>query len=156
MLILADSGILIRLQEPTDPQHGSIFAAVQSLLSQGHGIATATQNMAEFWNVCTRPGVARGGLGLDNTETDRRARIIENTLLVLSEPPTAYAIWRRLVVSLSILGKQVHDARLVALMQAHGITHILTLNGKDFARYPGITVIDPTSAAGASPPLAIP
>jgi hypothetical protein len=44
---------------------------------------------------------------------------------------------------------QVHDARLVALMQVHGITHILTLNGADFARYPGIVPIDPASL---SPP----
>ena len=40
---------------------------------------------------------------------------------------------------------QVHDARLVALMQVHGITHILTLNRADFARYPGIVPIDPVS-----------
>lgn len=48
--------------------------------------------------------------------------------------------------------KQVHDARLVALMQAHGITHILTLNGSDFTRYPGITPVDPASLAPPPPP----
>jgi predicted nucleic acid-binding protein len=54
-----------------------------------------------------------------------------------------------LLVVHAVKGKQVHDARLVAMMEAHGITHILTLNGADFARYPGIVVIDP---AGVIPP----
>jgi len=63
---------------------------------------------------------------------------------VLVELAATYSIWRSLVVAHSVMGKQVHDARLVALMQSHGITHILTLNGADFARYPGITIVDPT------------
>jgi len=47
------------------------------------------------------------------------------------------------VINLAIQSKQVHDARLAALMQFHGITQILTLNGSDFQRYPGIVPVDP-------------
>jgi predicted nucleic acid-binding protein len=36
----------------------------------------------------------------------------------------------------------VHDARLAAVMLAHGVNHILTFNVDDFRRYPGI-VVDP-------------
>jgi predicted nucleic acid-binding protein len=80
--------------------------------------------------------------------------IIEAAFPVLIESPAAYSNWRSLIVIHSVLGKQVHDARLVALMQANGITHILTLNGGDFSRYPGITVIDPVAIpATPSPPL---
>jgi predicted nucleic acid-binding protein len=57
------------------------------------------------------------------------------------------------VVAHGVQGKQVHDARLAALMLAHGITHILTLNGADFARYPGIVPIDPASLV---PPPRVP
>jgi len=35
------------------------------------------------------------------------------------------------------------DTRLVALMVAHGITHLLTLNPTDFARYSEITAVTP-------------
>jgi predicted nucleic acid-binding protein len=48
-----------------------------------------------------------------------------------------------MVVQHGIQGVQVHDARLVAWMQAYGITHIVTLNTADFARYPGITALSP-------------
>ena len=37
----------------------------------------------------------------------------------------------------------MHDAQLVAAMHIHGVTHLLTLNVRDFARYPGITVVHP-------------
>jgi hypothetical protein len=48
-----------------------------------------------------------------------------------------------------VQGVQGHDARLVAWMQSHGLTHVLTLNAADFARYPGITTWwDPNSSAG--------
>jgi predicted nucleic acid-binding protein len=64
MLILADSGVLLRLLERADPLHATIRAAVRTLVARGDELVTATQNMAEFWNVCTRPATARGGLGL--------------------------------------------------------------------------------------------
>jgi predicted nucleic acid-binding protein len=49
----------------------------------------------------------------------------------------------RLVLTHNVSGRQVHDAHLVAIMQAHSITSILTFNGADFKRYPGITVLHP-------------
>ena len=60
--------------------------------------------------------------------------------------PTMYTEWRRLVLTFNVSGVQVHDARLVAAMNEHGVTHMLTLNTTDFVRYgdEGIVAIDPT------------
>ncbi len=151
MDVLADSGILLRLLEPTDPYHTIVEQAVKALHARGDRIVIAPQNVAEYWNVCTRPAAARGGYGLSIAETNRRLIIIEAVFSILTEPPAAYSLWRALVVTHAVQGKQVHDARLVALMQAHGITHILTLNDSDFARYAGITAIPPASLAFPAP-----
>jgi predicted nucleic acid-binding protein len=51
--------------------------------------------------------------------------------------------WERIVVAQGVSGKQAHDAHLVALMQVHSVMSILTFNGEDFSRYPGITVLKP-------------
>lgn len=153
MLILADTGILLRLFNTADPLHAPVAAAVTTLRARGDRFAFAFQNAAEFWNVCTRPAAARGGLGLDAAESDRRLALVEAGFSLLSESPAVYGIWRQLVVAHGVQGKQVHDARLAALMAANGITHILTLNGADFARYPGLICLDPASVAGPpSPP----
>ena len=37
------------------------------------------------------------------------------------------------------------DAHLVAAMHVHGVSHLLTLNDRDFTRYPGITIVHPRS-----------
>jgi predicted nucleic acid-binding protein len=154
MLVLVDSGILLRLLEPTDPQYAAIRGAVRALRSRGESLVTAAQNAAEFWNVCTRPAAARGGFGLSIADADRRLRVIERLFHVVADTPAAYRVWRNLVVTHAVKGVQTHDARLVALMQVNGMTHILTLNGGDFARYPGIVPIAPTSLL--PPPQATP
>jgi hypothetical protein len=53
------------------------------------------------------------------------------------------AIWKQLVVRHGVMGVQIHDARLVALLTAHALTHLLTLSPADFLRYKGITVLTP-------------
>jgi predicted nucleic acid-binding protein len=150
--VIADTGILLRLMEPLDPSLPAIQQAVDAIRARGDRVVIASQNVAEFWNVCTRAATARGGYGLTLPETNRRVVIIEAAFPVLIESPASYSEWRALVVTHSLLGKQVHDARLVALMQANGVTHILTLNGSDFSRYPGITVIETVPAAMPPPP----
>jgi len=47
------------------------------------------------------------------------------------------------------VGVKVHDARIVAAMLVHGITHVLTLDEHDFVRYPGITAVHPRMLATA-------
>ena len=47
------------------------------------------------------------------------------------------------------MGKQVHDARLVAVCHVHGVTHLLTFNRAHFARLAGfgsgVVVVDPAT-----------
>jgi predicted nucleic acid-binding protein len=146
MRVLVDSGILLRLLDRSDPLHGVIRDAIRRLRGRGDELVTSAQNVAEFWNVSTRPASARGGFGLSLAETERRLRIIERLFPVLSESPASYGLWRQLVLSYAVQGVQVHDARLAALSQAHGVTHILTLNGADFLRYQSFLIpLDPQS-----------
>jgi predicted nucleic acid-binding protein len=151
MTVLVDTGVLLRLLTPADPQHVVVRQAVRSIKGRGDRLVTSPQNAAEFWNVCTRPSTARGGLGLTIAEADRRLRIVERLFPVLPDSPAAYPLWRQLVVSLGVMGVQVHDARLVALMMAHGIAELLTLNAADFSRYLAVRPLTPASIFGTSP-----
>lgn len=151
MLVLADTGTLLRLLDRTDPMHANARGAVRALRQRGDACVTSPQNAAEFWNVCSRPAAARGGLGLDIPETNRRLRMIERLIPVFPDAPAAYAHWRRLTVGCGVVGVQSHDTRLVAFMVAYGLTHILTLNAGDFARFPGIVVLTPSQII-AKPP----
>ncbi len=150
MRCLLDTNVLLRLLQRNDPNYNSIRQAVRALLARGYELCSTPQNLVEFWNVSTRPATTRGGFGLTTADTDRRVRLIERVFTVLDETPAIYPEWRRLVVTYSVAGVQVHDARIVAMMKAHGITHVLTLNGADFSRYAGITSISPNEILSSS------
>lgn len=69
------------------------------------------------------------------------------TIRLLRDERKVYEHWQELVAEHDVNGKQVHDARLVAAMRRHAISHVLTFNGPDFARYSGIHVVEPYRAA---------
>lgn len=104
---------------------------------------TTSQNIAEFWNVSTRPVQARGGFGLAIPTVEQRVKVIEKLGDVLPFSDRAYEEWRRLIVAYQVTGVAVHDAKLVATMITVGISHILTLNGDDFRRYSEIAAMTP-------------
>ena len=63
--------------------------------------------------------------------------------LWLNDTPAMYGVWERLVASTPVLGKNAHDARLVAAMIVHGLAHLLTFNAQDFRQYSGMTAVTP-------------
>src|SRR5205814_10610558 len=99
---------------------------------------------AEFWNAMTRPAT-KNGPGLTVDEAEREVRLVEIGMRLLADSENVYREWRRRVVQHSVSGVQVHDARLVAAMQTHGVKHVLTLNESDFKRYPEITALHPSA-----------
>jgi len=142
---LLDTNILLRLTKRDSPEFPIIRGALKALRNGGAVLCFTAQNVVEFWNVSTRP-IERNGHGLSVPEADEEVRRIEHAFLLLSERDAIYHEWRRLVLTHSVSGAQVHDARLVAAMHVHGVTHLLTLNDRDFTRYPGITVVHPQNA----------
>jgi predicted nucleic acid-binding protein len=147
MRYLLDTGILARLPHRADPLNQVIREALNRISADGHEFVTSTQNIAEFWNVCTRPVEARGGFGLSIDEVSKRLRLLERFVVVLKEPDSAYAKWKSLLAEHRVSGRQVYDARIAALMQAHRIKRILTLNPADFLRYSGIEAFTPAQVA---------
>ena len=143
MAWLIDANVPLRALHRPDPFHQAAWDGVRILRQRGEDLCYTLQTLAEFWAVSTRPAAARGGFGLTVEEADRRVRVIERHLTFLPDTPDVRAHWRRLVVAHAVAGVQAHDARLVASMLAHGVTHLLTFNVADFRRYPQITVVHP-------------
>ncbi len=104
------------------------------------------QSLIEFRSVATRP-VSANGLGLSPAEAEAKATAFEAQFRLLPETPDTYSAWKLLVHAAGTIGKQVHDARLVAVCHVHGVTHVLTFDVQHFATFapypPGIVVVDP-------------
>lgn len=140
--VLLDTNILIRLLSQETPEHFAAQRAVATLQGKQAVLHTTLQNVSEFWNSTTRPRV-NNGLGLPPEAALERLRRIESQVVVLADTLSVYRIWRQLIEQHTIIGKQVHDAKLVASMRTHDVPHILTFNGRDFRRYSDIVVLDP-------------
>jgi predicted nucleic acid-binding protein len=145
---LLDSNILLRWVKPDHSDYPTIVSATDAILRQDGVLCYTSQNVAEFWNTCTRP-LDRNGYGLSPQETDRKARFFEERLRFLPDGPAVHEEWRKLLVTHNVLGVQVHDARLVAAMRVHGVKRILTFNAKDFSRYADIEAVYPGAVARA-------
>lgn len=142
-MILVDTSILVRTVYPSDPLHQVAVGALAKFRQRGEQLCIAPQNLVEFWSVATRPATQRGGLGMDITIAEKEIQSINRIYHLLSYPAQVPKIWQRIVVAHSVMGKQVHDAHLAAMMQVHSVMSILTFNGRDFKRFPGLTVLDP-------------
>ena len=137
-----DTNILLRLASIRQAEHPDVRLAVDHLLTLGQDIFCAAQNVAEFWNVSTRPA-DKNGFGLTIPEVQRELARIERFLTILPETLEVFEEWKRLVTAHEVRGVQVHDARLAATMRAHGVRNLLTLNGRDFRRFPDIAIFAP-------------
>lgn len=142
MKYLLDTNILLRLVEPNHRQHKEASEALKTLRQQNNTFYILLQNVSEFWNVCTRPA-DKNGLGLSIDETDRQLKRFERLFNFLPDIEEVYRNWRELVVSHSVSGVKVHDAKIAAAMKAHNIENLLTFNTKDFKRYPDIKAVEP-------------
>ena len=142
MAVLVDSNVLIFSVQKGHAWHEESVGAIERLLAKNGPVYVLPQNVAEFWNVCTRPA-DKNGLGLTPQETEERMKGFDAILSILHDTPEVYTRWRRLLVDHAVKGIQVHDARIAAAMQVHGVAHLLTYNPRDFGRYGGITPILP-------------
>ena len=145
---LLDTNILIRLTNQGDAHHAVASQAVTTLHARGELLHLTPQTLVEFRAVATRPPNVNG-LGLLPAEASRRAAIYEAMFPLLDETPAIYPAWRAVADAVGVIGKQVHDARLVAVCHAHAVTHLLTFNVAHFTRTaaepPGVVVVHPAN-----------
>lgn len=155
MNILLDANVLLRLADPTSATHTIAATAASALRAQGDSLHIVPQCVYEFWVVATRP-ISSNGLGLSVAECMREVAKVKATFDLLDDKPTLFTEWEAIVSVFACQGKVAHDARYVAAMRTHGLSHLLTFNGSDFARYPGLTALDPNTVAASGRPSQAP
>ena len=139
---LADTNLLLRLADPASSQHPIATAALGRLFRQGDEVFLTPQNLIEFWAVATRP-IEGNGFGWNSERTAQEVAELQKRFPLLPDSPEIFPRWLELVKQLPVHGKRVHDARLVAVLQAHAVGHLITFNLSDFASFPGLLLISP-------------
>lgn len=148
MHYLIDTNLLLRIANHRDASHKVAAHAVNALVLRGDSMCITAQNLIEFRAVATRPTSANG-LGFTELESDQYSDRFEMAFFLLPDSVGILNAWKQIVRSTIVLGKQCHDARLVAVCHEYGIDGILTFNMRHFTRFvhipPGLIVLDPST-----------
>lgn len=142
MVYAIDTNILARSIHEGHPMQNVTKLAIKTLLDRGDLVCVLARSLYEFWVIATRP-LEANGFGMSTAETQIRLAEFETRITLKTDRPEIYAEWKRLVTQHAVMGKPAHDARIVAAMKVHGITHLLTFNVGDFKRFQQITVVSP-------------
>lgn len=140
--MLVDTNVLLRALQPQHSLYTSADRALRLLPKQGRRLHVVAQNLVELWTVATRP-LRANGLGMSAPQAAMELEKIRKTFRFLPDTPAIYPAWEALVTGYQVTGKPAHDARLVAAMQTHHLTAILTFDKAGFSRYAGIEVVHP-------------
>lgn len=147
MDVLVDSNVLLRIAEAGAPLHATAVAAINTL-SNNQRLLIVPQIAYEFWVVATRT-VEANGLGRTVEEADHLLQEFVDQFPILRDERGVFQHWWELVRTRGVRGTKSHDVRIVAAMQRHGIRHLLTFNGKDFAGFDSIEVLVPEAIVRA-------
>jgi predicted nucleic acid-binding protein len=143
MATLVDSNILLRTLHPAHPHQQIAERAVERLRLRNETLCLAPQNLIEFWAVATRSR-DENGLGMSQERAATELTKLRRLFQLLPATSDVFETWQRIVISQQVVGKQTHDAHLVAAMQVHHVGNILTFNVGHFQRFSGVTVLNPS------------
>lgn len=150
MNYVLDSNVLLRMAQDTHPMHAAATQATTTLIRQGDTIHVIPQNLYEFWSVATRE-IKYNGLGLSVGDAQNELARLRSLFSYLPDTPAVCSQWERLIVQYAVIGRDSHDTRIVAAMNVHGITNLLTFNKDDFRRYTNIVAVNPGDVLATQP-----
>ena len=139
--LFCDTNVLLSAVDRKRALHRQALHVLNALPNQGAELCVSGQVLREFLVVCTRP-IEVNGLGLSPRVAVGNADAIVDRCTILDENREVAARLRQLARTAACAGKQIHDANIVATMQAHGVTRLLTGNVADFGRYSGLDIVD--------------
>jgi predicted nucleic acid-binding protein len=142
MKTLVDTNVLLRVITSGQPAQICALGALTHLRDRGEELFVVPQIFYEFWVVATRPA-EQNGLGLPASEVLLELARAKALFVLLTDESQIFPEWELLVAAHQVIGKNGHDARLVAAMRVHGISRLLTFNSRDFQRYSGIEILSP-------------
>ncbi len=139
--VFIDTNILLHANLADSPFQQVAQARLIELKNHGAEIWISRQILKEYLAVLTRPAYMVGGVAVQTLIDD--LNYFTYTFQVADDTSLVAQHLVKLLRQITITGRQVYDANIVATMQAHGITQLLTHNVGDFARYAHLITVLP-------------
>lgn len=144
-MIAVDTNLLVYAHREDSPFHARAAECVAGLAEARATWAIPWPCLHEFFAIVTHPRIYAPPTPSEAALDQIDAWLESPSLLLLAESDTHWAELRGLIVGARLAGAQVHDARIAALCQGHGV-HTLWSADRDFNRFPRLSVVNPLIA----------
>ena len=139
--LFCDTNVFLNAVDRKRLLNAQALHALNTFPNQGVELCISGQVLREFLAVCTRSRDANGlGLGLKQSIENAEAIIERSSILEETRAVTTSLLG--LVARGKCIGKQVHDANIVATMVGHGLRKLLTDNLMHMKRFSEIEIVD--------------
>jgi len=127
-----DTNVLIYATNAQSPWNQQATAVLNEARQRGVNFVISPQILREYLVSATR---AAPSPLLSSAEALENVELFQKEFRIVSDTPDVAANLVTLVRQYGVLGKQVHDTNIVAVMLTHGVSRLLTHNVADFARF---------------------
>jgi toxin-antitoxin system PIN domain toxin len=141
-MIAVDTNILVYAHREDSPWHEVAYRRITELAEGRAPWAIVWPCLYEFLAIVTHPRIYNPPTPLDLALDQVDAWLESPSLIMLAETEGHWPVLRSLLQGGKIVGPQVHDARVAALCQLHGISELWTAD-RDFSRFPDLTKRNP-------------
>jgi toxin-antitoxin system PIN domain toxin len=141
-MIAVDTNILVYAHRQDSPWHDAARRAL-ALLAEGVGAwAIPWPCLHEFLAIVTHPRIFKTPTPAATAADAVEGLLEAPRLALLAETDGYWPVLRRLVEAGRLAGPIVHDARIAALCEIHGVVTLWTAD-RDFSRFPNLKVQNP-------------
>jgi toxin-antitoxin system PIN domain toxin len=141
-MIAVDTNILVYAHREDSDWHDAAERCLTQLAESGHPWAIPWPCIHEFIAIATHPRIYDPPTPLADAIEQVNCWIEAPAMVLLSETPGYWELLGQLLGVSRVAGPQVHDARIAALCQHHGVTELWTAD-RDFNRFQNLPTVNP-------------
>lgn len=130
-----DTNVLVMARILEAPDHETARKSLEKAFHGHEPLRISRQIIREYLVVVTRPQTWPVAMTREEA-LDDVGRLLDS-FEVLEDGPVVTELLMALCREVSVGGRQIHDANIVATMLAYGERRLLTFNTSDFIRYGG-------------------
>ncbi len=141
-MIALDTNILVHAHRADASLHGKAKEAVRTLAESPTPWAICYHSLIEFYAVASRPNLWSAPSTPEQAQAQIQAWRESPSLRILHDSDDALDLVMGLAVEGRISGPMIHDARIAACCQNHGVKELWTVD-RDFSRFPKLKSRNP-------------
>lgn len=141
-MIALDTNVLVHAHRRDNEFHPRAENVVRGLAEGNATWAIPWPCLYEFFSIVTHPRIYAPPSTPEQALNQIEAWLAAPSVTLLTETVDHWPTLRSLLEASKVAGPMVHDARIAALCQTHGVRELWSAD-RDFTRFAGVTTVNP-------------